>query len=474
LDSANSLISMQWDGGAAGAGNNQGATVSVGPGNATMAIGPSSAKSVVVSSTGTAVTGALTVTGVVSEQTASTPITIQGNTDATHSGVLLNTGATTVTTGKIVEVQNNGVDAPGTISGYGHDLYAYSGHVPAVLPQNTGSGPATIAFVASSNVGAAGTTTLSFTPPAQSVGYFGMAAIAIYSGVGTSSATAIANSACTSGWVNVGSKANSTPTIITTLWACPYITSYSSSAVTLSNSPLYAAVAFGAYSGMADYVIGNSVLTASGTTTTPTITSATQPANTNWFIAAIGDQSVGSNQTALTGNLRQTQAASSGVQVGLVDNVNALAGNTITDAVTETSGAWSVVAMMFSSGGQSPFGGLQNLTYGGSDATFSVQFESSSTFTYALPGAWLTAPQIFQVILANPYSAATANSWGASCSYIGTGTTPAAGGAPGASSFYAVVTGAGSFGVYPTTTFTPSASTYYNFMCRTAGLAATY
>ncbi len=111
-----------------------------------------------------------------------------------------------------------------------------------------------------------------------------------------------------------------------------------------------------------------------------------------------------------------------------------------------------------------PWGAYSSPTIAGSDTCFSVQFKSGT-------GAQCTANStlLFTITLAKAYSS---QAFAAFCNYAGTGSTPVAGGAPGTSGFYCVVTGTNTFNVYSTGTFTPGNTTFFTFFFMTLGAGA--
>jgi hypothetical protein len=109
-----------------------------------------------------------------------------------------------------------------------------------------------------------------------------------------------------------------------------------------------------------------------------------------------------------------------------------------------------------------------NTSVTGGDSAFIYRFETPASGQGA---ATANTTLLFTVTLANAYSAA--GNIVAMCSYGGSGSSVGAGGTPGVSSFYCVVTADNTIQVYPTVTFTPGAATYYYFSFITMGAGAT-
>ena len=409
--------------------------------------------------------GNLSLAGSVSQLTTATALTLVGNAAATGTGVILDTGTTTITSGLSLRVNNNGTQCY-AISGYGHPLYAFASHVPS-FSNTTDPG---ITFVSGSTATAAGTTALAITVPSYAVGYTGILVCAVTSAAGTATVSGITGSTGT--WFQVGSKANSTPTCVVTMWACNTVAASGTATCTISGTSTETTAAMAAYSGVSSVALAG-VTTNSGTGTSYTVAMSSTVAN-SFIVAGLGSDGL-NTPTASVGNLRAATNTgfTPGSCVALNDNTSATVA-TVTNTVTAWNAAFAAIAVELLPGGQSQgaLGFVTNVSVTGSDAVFGLQFETGSTSAYT--GGTSPTYSLFEVQLANPYSAATAGTWGATCVYVGTGSTPVAGGSPTGTSFYCIVTAAGHLKVYATSTFTPTSSTYYNFLFTTYGLSATY
>ncbi len=403
--------------------------------------------------------GAVTVDSTISQGTASTPLTLSGNQGATGSGVVLNTGTTTMTTGLTEQIENDGVQQF-AISGYGHPLYAFAGHQP-VLVGNIG-------FVTSSGSSSTGTTTSSISVQSSSVGFTGIIVVVVRSAAGTAHATGITGTTGT--WVLIANVADAAGATMTATFYCASVTASGTATVTISGTSTVTSIVTGAYSNCTVQAAGYQ--TADNTGTTVAVSLAQQYTN-SWVVAGMG-YAYGQVMSASVGTLRETTdniGGSTGVSVGLVDTTSDTS-VTLSPAVTSTNSAgWSALAVELKPGGgvaSTGWGVLANISYTGSDAAFGLQFETGAT-----TGAFVTTSRVFTLQLSNPYSG-SAGTWGATATYVGTGITPVGGGTPGAVAFYCVVTGTQTFEVWTTANFTPVINTYYNFAFETFGLSATY
>jgi hypothetical protein len=228
------------------------------------------------------------------------------------------------------------------------------------------------------------------------------------------------------------------------------------------------AVALAAYSNAWALLTGG-LVSANGTADPETIRLTTTVINS--FVIAGFTSDYGFTPTSSTGNLRAATSSAgglgAGIGVALIDNTRATLGSATCAAGLGSHGqGWGGEIVELTSGG---FGTITNSAVSGSDAAFSVQFESGTVVS----PVGSPSQVLFTVTLANGYSGSGAGVWAASCEYIGTGTTPGVGGPAGMGGFYCVVTGTNTFNVCCTGTFTPAASTYYNFLFNTYGLSAT-
>jgi hypothetical protein len=405
--------------------------------------------------------GAVTVDSTISQGTASTPLTLSGNQGATGSGVVLNTGTTTMTTGLTEQIENDGVQQF-ALSGYGHPLYAFAGHQPVTAGN--------VSFVTGSGAVLGGTTTATVSVPTAAVGFFGIMVFNVFS---STSAAVTAVTGSTGTWVLLTDSLVSGTDVITSVFYCTSVAASGVATGTLSHASTYTDVAVGAYSNVGS-ILTAGAQTATGTGTTIAV-SLTQTTPNSLIVAAMGAQ-YQQTLTASVGTLRETTdsggGGATGSAVALVD-ITSDTPSTLSPAVTGVNSmAWGAYAVELKPGpgiAGTGFGAMTNITYTGSDAAFGMQFESGPSTS----GAFTGNTKVFTMYLANPYSGA-GNTWGATATYVGTGITPVGGGTPGAVAFYCVVTGTQTFEVWTTANFTPAINTYYNFAFETFGLSATY
>lgn len=202
-----------------------------------------------------------------------------------------------------------------------------------------------VTFISGSGANGTGTTALTVTIPASAVGGVGILITSIRSAAGTAKVTGITGSTGT--WVHVGDIANSTPTVITSMFYCLSVSASGTATCTISGTATETSCSMGAYSSVAT-VVSAGFQTNTGTGTAPSV-SLTTTGVRSVVVAGMGI-AYAVAQSATTGNLRSntsTGSTSSGVGSALLDNTLApdLSPVTVTSASSTDSSAWSAIAM---------------------------------------------------------------------------------------------------------------------------------
>lgn len=153
----------------------------------------------------------------------------------------------------------------------------------------------------------------------------------------TSSAAVVTSITDSAGnaWVRMARFSN------TDIWTTVSPTAAAVTSVTVNQSSATTEAIVGEYSGVAQ--VTASVATATASSTNPTISFTLTAAN-NWLVAGLNISNNAAAPTALTGNLRKSQASSTTRNASLVDNTAASA-ISVTDAVTHANSAWGMVAI---------------------------------------------------------------------------------------------------------------------------------